>query len=128
MQLESSCLRKGEALIKLAMMALLPSVKILQLSLVKDSKSNPPANIAFSQKEINYFWLIKEQYEGKTLKQQNPYEPESLAWVSWCIARMGGWKGYNASSRPGPITIKRGLEKFQIMMQARQIFEQDEDV
>ena len=55
--------------------------------------------------------LIK--LEGKTEKQKNPYPKENLAWASWIIARLGGWKGYVKSEGfAGPITIGRGLKMF----------------
>lgn len=38
---------------------------------------------------------------------------KSLAWCSWLIARLGGWKGYQKSEGPaGPITLKDGLCRF----------------
>ena len=59
--------------------------------------------------------LIKSggpKLEGKTEKQQSPFIPESMAWTSWIIARLGGWKGYKSQSPPGHITMKNGLDIF----------------
>ncbi|HMM92924.1 MAG TPA: IS4 family transposase, partial [Bradyrhizobium sp.] len=41
----------------------------------------------------------------------NPHPPRSLAWASWIIARLGGWDGY-PRTKPGPITMRHGVEYF----------------
>ena len=58
---------------------------------------------------------IMPRYEGKTMAQKNPYGIRSLAWAAWLIGRLGGWKGYRKASPAGPITMKRGLERFETM-------------
>jgi hypothetical protein len=44
--------------------------------------------------------------EGKTERQKNPYPRHSLAWLSWIIARLGGWNCYYKP--PGPKTMRAG--------------------
>jgi hypothetical protein len=58
--------------------------------------------------------LICKKLEGKTKKQINPYAKGSMAWAAWIIARLGGWNGYQSESPPGPITMLRGLQKFEL--------------
>ena len=63
--------------------------------------------------------------EGKTEKQKNPHPPQTLSWASWVIARLGGWKGYASESPPGPITMLRGLTKFEAQFQGWLLAHQD---
>lgn len=64
--------------------------------------------------------MLIKKYEGKTEKQKNPHPYKSLAWCSWLIARIGGWKGYRKSEGPpGPITLKDGLCRFKSMFEGR---------
>jgi hypothetical protein len=37
-------------------------------------------------------------------------------------ARLGGWKGYKSESPPGPITILRGLRKFEAILEGYEVF------
>lgn len=55
---------------------------------------------------------INKQLKGKTQKLSNPYQLQSMLWAKWIIARLGGWKGYKSQRHAGPITLKRGLDKF----------------
>ena len=60
---------------------------------------------------------LAHKLEGKTQKQKNPFRPESLAWASWVIARLGGWTGYASERPPGPITMHNGLTQFAAIAQ-----------
>ena len=48
--------------------------------------------------------------EGKTERQRNPHPKDSLAWVSWIVARLGGWNCYYKP--PGPKTMRQGRYRF----------------
>jgi hypothetical protein len=37
---------------------------------------------------------------------------------------LGGWKGYKSESPPGPITMRRGFERFATMVEAWTIFKE----
>jgi hypothetical protein len=41
----------------------------------------------------------------------------TLGWVSWTIARLGGWTGYASERPPGPITMHNGLQRFVAMVE-----------
>ena len=51
--------------------------------------------------------------EGKTERQKNPHPVNSLAWLSWIIARLGGWNCYYKP--PGPKTMRAGWAQFETM-------------
>ncbi|GAB3382241.1 hypothetical protein GCM10027514_22150 [Azotobacter armeniacus] len=55
---------------------------------------------------------IGPRQEGRTTRQKNPHPPGSLAWASWIIARLGGWKGYASERKPGPVILFHGLQTF----------------
>ncbi len=112
LQLEDSQLATAEGLIKLAAIATKAGVVILQLVQARDAKSREPAEIAFDQHKIVVLNALNARIEGKTALQKNPNPPYSLAWAAWIIARLGGWDGYPSSKRPGPITLRHGLEYF----------------
>jgi hypothetical protein len=56
---------------------------------------------------------MNAKLEGSTDKLRNPHAPASLAWLSWIVARLGGWSGYTSKGYkpPGPKTIARGLAR-----------------
>lgn len=112
LDLESSLVETGDALMKLAVLALIAAVRTLQLTCARDGTTEQPAAAAFEADEIIVLHRLLPTIEGKTEKQKNPFPAESLAWAAWIIARLGGWSGY-ASGRPaGPITILHGLTRF----------------
>jgi hypothetical protein len=95
-------------LLKLAAKA---AVITLQLTQAREGQSAEPASIAFDETEIRLLDALGRQYHGRTKLQSNPHSPRSLAWATWVIARLGGWDGY-PRTKPGPITIHRGLTYF----------------
>ncbi len=116
--IESSQLQSGKGLKKLTIMAMQAALKILQLRQDRDGLCSIGGYVAFSQEEMDFAETIYHaQYKGKTTLQRNPHLMESLARMSWIIARMGGWKGYQSTGKPGPITYKKGLDKFNLMYQ-----------
>ena len=58
---------------------------------------------------------LNEKLEGRTKKLKNPHPQGSLAWLSWIVARVGGWSGYTSRGyKPaGPKTIARGLARLE---------------
>ncbi|MCP4105797.1 MAG: IS4 family transposase [Desulfobacteraceae bacterium] len=110
--IESSQLGKGISLKKLCVMSLQVVLQIMQLTLSRDGENNKKAELIFTGKEIKFLHLLHKKLEGKTKKLQNPHIPGSMAWASWIISRLGGWKGYTSQSPPGHITIKKGLDIF----------------
>ncbi len=85
---------------------------IMQLVQDRDGKAGKPGTIVFNPKELIFLSVVPKQCEGKTDKQKNPFQADSLAWSARIIAGIGGWKGYLRACPAGPITMKRGLEIF----------------
>src|SRR6266481_3203032 len=81
--LEETQVQDGKRLFHLAALALGAAVRIIQLVDARD---------------------------GATAKQKNPHPAGSLAWLSWVVARYGGWNCYYKP--PGPKTIAKGWERF----------------
>jgi len=94
---------------------------VIKLFLMRIAYEQPElpleASTCFSQTEQECLEYQIEKLEGKTQKQKNPYLKEQLNRYVWCIARMGGWKGYIKQRKPGITTLWIGLQKFDILMQ-----------
>lgn len=121
LQIEDSRLETADRLLKLTAMAAKAAAITLQLVQARDGQGAEPASIAFNEQEIQVLAALGRDYQGSTKLQSNPHPPHSLAWAAWIIARLGGWDGY-PRTKPGPITIKHGLEYFMGVAQAwRQI-------
>ncbi len=127
LDVESSQLENGQGLRKLALMALNAALIIMQLVGDRDGQAGQPGTVAFSDSELDCLARVGKTYEGKTLKQQNPFAPRTLAWVAWIIARLGGWKGYRQAGPAGPITMKRGLERFSRLFEGWVLHKMTED-
>jgi hypothetical protein len=112
LDLESSLVENGDALMKLSVLALIAAVRTLQLTLARNGTTAQPATAAFETSEISVLRHLNPTLEGKTAKQKNPHPLDSLAWAAWIIARLGGWNGYTSERPPGPITMLRGLTSF----------------
>jgi len=113
LDIEASQLETGSALKKLTVMSLQVALQLMQLVQEREGKSGIEASVVFQEKEIECLEKLCPHKEGRTEKQKNPYPANSLAWASWIIARLGGWKSYSSQYLPGPITMKRGLQAFQ---------------
>ena len=112
LELEASQLERGSSLKRLCMMSLQVALVQLQLVTERAGRGAVDASLVFSPSALVFLGVLQAQVEGKTEKQQCSHEAGSLAWASWVIGRLGGWKGYASQSPPGPITMRRGLERF----------------
>jgi Transposase DDE domain len=109
--IEDSRVEAAERLLKLTAIAAKAAAITLQLVQARDGQSAEPASTAFNEDEIHVLAALGSKYQGRTKLQSNPHAPYSLAWAAWIIARLGGWDGY-PRTKPGPITIKHGLQYF----------------
>tara|TARA_R110000737_G_scaffold350883_1_gene391255 strand:+ start:102 stop:1499 length:1398 start_codon:yes stop_codon:yes gene_type:complete len=110
-EIESSQLGDGFKLKKLLAMTLEVALQVMRLKLSLNDEDQKHENL-FDNKEISFLEKVNRKIEGQTQKQKNPYDATSLAWVTWIIARIGGWTGYKSQSPAGYITIKNGLDKY----------------
>ena len=117
LQLEDSRLETADRLLKLTAIAAKAAVITLQLVQARDGRSAEPASRAFSEEQIELLAALATKYRGRTALQTNPHPAKSLAWAAWIIARLGGWDGY-PRTKPGPITMRRGVEYFLGVAQA----------
>lgn len=108
LNLEATQLESIEAIERLSVLALSIAVRTLQLV---EGRDNPdlPASVAFTSEQQHYLTQLAPSLQGRTQKQQNPYLPNSLAWATWLIARLGGWSGYRSQRPPGMPTLVHGL-------------------
>ncbi len=112
--IEASQLETAGALMKLAIMASNAATRVMRLVGARDGSDPAPPSELFAPDEIDVIAALQTELQGRTERQKNPWPPGSLASAAWTIARLGGWKGYSKSeSPPGPLTMRRGLEKFE---------------
>jgi hypothetical protein len=88
------------------------AARTIQLVDARDGSSRPATDVA-DEELIVAAQAIGPTLEGSTLRQKNPHEPGSLAWLSWIAARLGGWNCYYKP--PGPKTIRTGWNKLAVM-------------
>lgn len=113
LKMESSQLEDGGALKKLTILALQVALQIMQLVQEREGRGNIKAEVVFNEEELFCLEYVGPTQEGRTKKQQNPYQIHSLAWAAWILGRLGGWKGYISQGKAGPISMRRGLFAFE---------------
>jgi hypothetical protein len=119
-QIESTELESGWSIRKLFVMVLNAALRVMQLYLAYDNEDSQDISEVFKDEEIKCLNLIELKLR-KTEKTINPFNPKKLAWASWIIARLGGWKGNAKQRRAGPIIIKRGIDAFENMFEGWQL-------
>ena len=124
-ELEESQLSSGESLKKLCLLTLISALEVNQLRMAYKNKDlKIEAKIIFKPQDLILLNLLLKQYQGRTIKQSNPFIPNSLAWAAWIIGRMGGWKGLESQGPPGIISFTEGYKKFKTISQAAEILMQ----
>ena len=110
--IEESQIETPAPLRKLALIALRAAVVCMQLVQARQGDDNRPANAAFDRDDIQVLEAIAPTVDGKTERLRNPFQPKSLPWAAWIVARLGAWSGAANAKPPGPITMHRGLQRF----------------
>jgi hypothetical protein len=110
--LEETQVTQVGRLFNLAAIALIAAVRIIQLVDARDGSSRPASDVA-DQHVIAAAQVIGPTLERNTARQKNPHPPGSLAWLSWIVARLGGWNCYYKP--PGPKTMRVGWDKLAAM-------------
>lgn len=118
LDIEASQVSSGEALMNLTAMACVAAVRIMQLVLARDGAGGRPASDVMADTLLPLATALQRDLEGKTKAQKNPHPHGSLAWLSWIVARLGGWNGYKSERPPGPITMRNGWNQFEAMAHA----------
>jgi IS4 transposase len=113
LKLEESQVQQAEHLFRLAALALAAATRILQLVDARDGGSRPMSDVLDQALEAAVA-VIGKTREGATERQKNPHPQGSLAWVSWIVARYGGWNAYYKP--PGPKTMAQGWERFSAVL------------
>jgi Transposase DNA-binding/Transposase DDE domain len=116
-KIESSELETGWAIRKLTVMILNSALRVMQLLLAYNNGESQPIEQVFNKEEIKCLEQINGTLQGDTEKAKNKNNRHLLSWATWIIARLGGWKDYNRKRPPGPIILKKGLDKFNAMFQ-----------
>jgi hypothetical protein len=107
--LEETQIQEAERLFRLAALAIGAAVRTLQLVDARDGGSRPMSDV-LDQNLVTQVAILVRAREGATAKQKNPHPEGSLAWLSWVVARYGGWNCYGKP--PGPKTMAKGWQRF----------------
>jgi len=109
LRLEETQTADPHRLFNLAALATAAAVRIIQLVDARDGSTRPASDVA-TDLQITAAAALGPTLEGKTARQCNPHPAGSLAWMSWIVARLGGWNCYYKP--PGPKTMRDGWQRF----------------
>ena len=112
MRLEETQVHEANRLFKLAVVGLASACRTIQLVDARDGSPRPATDV-IDPASLPVAEAIGPTLEGKTKRQTNPHPLHSLAWLSWIIARLGGWNCYYKP--PGPKTMRAGWAQFATM-------------
>jgi len=112
-RIEDSQIIEARSFIKLAVIALIAAIRVVQIVLGRDAATGQPLTDAAKPEDRPALTAINRKLEGRTDMLKNPHDPACLAWLAWIVARLGGWSGYTSRGyKPaGPKTIFRGLTR-----------------
>lgn len=107
LRFDETQMHDARRLMKFAAMALGAAARIMQLVDARDG-SRRPATDALDAGLLPALKAISKTLEGNTERQKNPHPTDSLAFLAWVCARLGGWNCYYKP--PGPKTMRSGWE------------------
>ena len=111
-RIEDAKMSDPAAFMNFAALAAIAAVTVTQMVRARDNPSGQLLADAFDPDDKLLLMAICKDYEGEapTARQKNPHPPDTLAFATWVIARLGAWTGYYG--KPGPATLARGLQKY----------------
>lgn len=111
LRIEDSQMEQAVCFTKLAVIGLIAAVRSMQLVMARDGSTGQPVTDAVAQAHLPALQSLSDSLEGRTEKLKNPFDPTTLAWFCWIVARLGGWSGYTSKGyKPaGPKTMHHGL-------------------
>ena len=125
MRLEETQVVEASAVMNLAALALAAAARIVQLVDARDGSTRPASDVV-DPGEIEAIAAISASREGGTTRQQNPWPKGSLPWLSWVVARLGGWNCYG--KKPGPKTMADGWHRLSAMLDGFRLANATKDV
>lgn len=112
MRLEETQMHQAARLFKLAVIGLAAAARTIQLVDARDGGPRPATDV-IDAALLPIAQAIGPTLERSTARQKNPHPVNSLAWLAWIIARLGGWNCYYKP--PGPKTMRAGWAQFATM-------------
>jgi hypothetical protein len=113
---ESTQLHSTERVRIWATMLAAVSTRIERLKQLARTQPNAPATIEFSELELEVLVALKRNRKKKTETIPDGV-PNMEAAVRW-VAELGGYTGNSSGGPPGSVTIRRGLERLGIAVEA----------
>ncbi len=113
LKIESIQYEEASRIMKVAAIGLVASCRIMQLVDARDG-SDRPATDVIPVEHIEDVAALGRTLEGRTERQKNPWETGTLSWLSWIVARLGGWNCYY--KKPGPKTMADGWKQLYAMI------------
>jgi hypothetical protein len=106
--LEDSQIVDTERMFNLAAIGLAGAIRVIQLVDARDGSPRPASDV-IDDAFAGALEHLSKKLEGNTQRQRNPHPPDSLAFVAWITARLGGWNCYYKP--PGPKTMRTGWNR-----------------
>jgi hypothetical protein len=117
MDLEEARTEGPRALQNLVAMSAVAGVPVMQLIEGREAGLERLAIEVISPALLLFAAVLCASLEGATAKQKNPHRQNSLAWLAWIVARLGGHTGYHSEGPAGPKTMADGWSIFLRMQQ-----------
>ena len=110
--IEDADIADPKIMLKFTALAAIAAITVTQLLRARDNPTGQGLKVAFDPDDQPVLEAICKDYEGKnpTPRQTNPHPPDTMAFATWVIARLGGWTGYYG--KPGAQTLSRGLQRY----------------
>jgi hypothetical protein len=112
--LDDSQVIDAERMFNLAAIGLAGAIRTIQLVDARDGSPRPISDV-IDPALLPALERLSKSREGKTDRQKNPHPSDSLAFVAWIAARLGGWNCYYKP--PGPKTMRDGWNHLASILQ-----------